>query len=991
MTVTARWGALALLLAPVGAWALGLGNIELRSALNQPLEAEIQLVSATPEELRNLRVSLASPATFDRYGLDRPGYLAGLTFRLGSNDLGRPVILVSSRQAMTEPFVTVLVEVAWSRGRLLREYTVLLDPPILLPLPEAAQSVQAAATSAPDATRPAAAIIRPAPEPVAPPTARATPLSTSVPPLQTLEPTRTTAPLPASGRYGPVQTAETLWSIAERYRPAGVTMSQMLVAFYEANDQAFGGTMNTLYRGAVLRIPQLAEVAAVPAVAANQEVRRQIELWRQGSVEQPARLRLVMPASSADSGFAAADSGAAATAELDALEGEVGALRGELEDNRRLLEIRDQQLQELQTMLTVAEEGQDRLAELVAAAASEPQLLTETGVDFESEVMFADEVEPLAETTPVIEEPAVIAPPAAATRVVTTPSQPSLISRILGWLAEIPGWFTGLLGSLLGILGSMTGIFDWVTGPILLIGLGGLGLVVALGVAVAYLRKRRGNVDDVTGHWETLDEDLDDAGETSSATASPLQQGDSDEVNLLAAEQLIEAGAAPEPLPESLLEPQPAPLLEPEPDPEPEPDLLSDSALQAASPTVDRTLTIGKSEAEPAHDDTISSQTLINLEQADAIAEADFHLAYGLYDQAAELVEKALEAEPGRRDLKLKLLEVFFVWGNKEFFLETAQGLRADIGSGPDPEWDKVVIMGKQICPDDDLFSAAVASAAEVDVALDAGDSPALDMAFPADDGLSTDLDVGDLGSQGVDIELEATSHEKAVEEEVLDLGAETLAGLETALFEQLEDDSEGTNPAVGVPGFDADATDTADSPDSNQQTAEIDLDDLGLDLEDLPDLDSEDGALSIADDLEAVEPSASVDDILSSSGVTEVLGETAVDSAATDTGIDLNLDELGQEPVAQTVGSDVMVGGDTDLDLDAGSGTAADDTSTSDQAGLLDPHSMTMTDVGTKLDLARAYVDMGDQDGARAILDEVLAEGDSSQHSEAQNIIDGL
>ncbi|MCZ6585297.1 MAG: hypothetical protein O6930_04700, partial [Gammaproteobacteria bacterium] len=538
MTATARWGALALLLAPVGAWSLGLGNIELRSALNQPLDAEIQLVSATPEELANLRVSLASPATFSRYGLDRPGYLGGLAFRLGTNDLGRPVILVSSQQAMIEPFVTVLVEVIWSRGRLLREYTVLLDPPVILPVPEVAQRIQPAEVSAPDVTQPAAAITRPAPEPVAPPTARALPTS-RVPPLQTFEPTRTPAPSLTAGRYGPVQPAETLWSITERYRPAGVTMNQMLVAFYRANVQAFGGNMNTLYEGATLRVPQLAEVAEVPAAAATQETIRQTELWRQGSVEQQARLRLVMPSGAADTGISATGSGAGAAAEVIELEGELGSLRGELEDNRRLLEIRDQQLQELQAMLTAAAADQERLAEQVAAAVPELDLPAGTGVDLESEVLFADEVEPLAETTPVIAEPAVIAPPAAASRVVTTPTQPSLVSRILGWLAGIPGWLTGILGSLLAILGSAaTGILDWVTTPILLAGLG-LGLVVVVGATVMYLRSRRGgDIDAVTGHWETLDEDADDGGETASATVANLPQlVDSDAEDFLVVEQ----------------------------------------------------------------------------------------------------------------------------------------------------------------------------------------------------------------------------------------------------------------------------------------------------------------------------------------------------------------------------------------------------------------------------------------------------------------------
>src|SRR5690606_4237575 len=90
------------------------------------------------------------------------------------------------------------------------------------------------------------------------------------------------------------------------------------------------------------------------------------------------------------------------------------------------------------------------------------------------------------------------------------------------------------------------------------------------------------------------------------------------------------------------------------------------------------------------NDETLSAQTVIDLDQADPVAEADFHMAYGLYDQAAELITKALEHNPGRRDLQLKLLDVFFVWGNKEGFLSAAEELREQIGDRPDADWDKV-------------------------------------------------------------------------------------------------------------------------------------------------------------------------------------------------------------------------------------------------------------------------------------------------------------
>ncbi len=86
-------------------------------------------------------------------------------------------------------------------------------------------------------------------------------------------------------------------------------------------------------------------------------------------------------------------------------------------------------------------------------------------------------------------------------------------------------------------------------------------------------------------------------------------------------------------------------------------------------------------------DDTMSSESAVNLDQGDPLAEADFHMAYGLYDQAADLVRIALEREPDRRDLRLKLLEIYFVWGNKDAFLQTAKGLEASRDRAPAGEW----------------------------------------------------------------------------------------------------------------------------------------------------------------------------------------------------------------------------------------------------------------------------------------------------------------
>src|SRR5208283_1992416 len=172
--------------------ALGLGEIHLNSALNEPMNAEIDLIAATPDELTALRASLAGRESFTRYGIDRPPFLTTLTFTVGKSKDGRDVLLVHSTDAIPEPFVTFLVEVNWARGRLMREYTVLLDPPVYTPgenqnaaAPVAAPTT-AAATPAPATRRAPAPAAAPAPS-----MAATTPL-----------PTATAAPTTAHKRHG---------------------------------------------------------------------------------------------------------------------------------------------------------------------------------------------------------------------------------------------------------------------------------------------------------------------------------------------------------------------------------------------------------------------------------------------------------------------------------------------------------------------------------------------------------------------------------------------------------------------------------------------------------------------------------------------------------------------------------------------------------------------------------------------------------------------
>jgi pilus assembly protein FimV len=160
----------ALLLTPAAALGLGLGEIRLGSSLNEPLSAEIDLVAATPEELAALEANLASPEVFARYGLDRPAFLGSLEFTVGRGQDGRSVLLVRSRDVISEPFVSFLIDVNWPRGRLLREYTVLLDPPAMLAAEETPAAAPIAAPATPRTAappQPVAAEPPPAPAPTA--------------------------------------------------------------------------------------------------------------------------------------------------------------------------------------------------------------------------------------------------------------------------------------------------------------------------------------------------------------------------------------------------------------------------------------------------------------------------------------------------------------------------------------------------------------------------------------------------------------------------------------------------------------------------------------------------------------------------------------------------------------------------------------------------------------------------------------------------------
>ena len=268
--------ALALVLVSSSVYALGLGQIRVKSALNEPLNAEIPVLSATPEELRNLSVSLASSEDFARAGIRASRLEIPLQFKVEKRP-GGTVIVVTTEQPVGDPALDFLIEINWSKGKLLREYSVLLDPPGMAP----ASANRPVAQTAPARTAAKA-------EPSATTTpGRSTQTSAGTAPAT---PAARSAPSIAPGDEYTAAAGDTAWGIASRATSAG-NINRMMLAIRTANPDAFyKDNINALKRGAVLRIPNRAEMDRISMADARAEVMRQNEIWSNPEATAPSML-----------------------------------------------------------------------------------------------------------------------------------------------------------------------------------------------------------------------------------------------------------------------------------------------------------------------------------------------------------------------------------------------------------------------------------------------------------------------------------------------------------------------------------------------------------------------------------------------------------------------------------------------------------------------------------------------------------------------------
>jgi len=357
-------------------------------------------------------------------------------------------------------------------------------------------------------------------------------------------------------------------------------------------------------------------------------------------------------------------------------------------------------------------------------------------------------------------------------------------------------------------------------------------------------------------------------------------------------------------------------------------------------------------------DDTMSGEEPVSIESGDPLAEADFHMAYGLYDQAADLVQLAIKRAPQRRDLKLKLLEIFFVWGNRDRFLELAREMNASRDDAQPGEWDKILIMGKQIAPEEAIFAVAHPVASRLDMELHGSAGP-LDMDLGADQGAASDVDFPSDGT-----------------------GGGSGSGLDFEFTEQPASGADALAPTVETPRIKG-PTGTADDP-----TQEVAIEDLGLEVGDLNSLDDTGGG----EDMLATGRRATVEDTVERPRISkqaaastdedeDLLSATSI--LKDQTGILRGLDTTGELPTIEYGDPTGELPTIKTTQLPSGSPGAVD--------FALGDEPFTMSEVGTKLDLARAYVDMGDPEGARSILDEVLKEGSAEQKQEAGRLMASL
>jgi pilus assembly protein FimV len=912
------------------AQALGLGGLTVKSTLNQPLLAEIELTQVQDLNSAQVVPSLATSAEFAQAGVGRMAILDDLTFTPVVNPGGKSVLRITSTKPIRDPYVKFLVQVLWPNGRVLREYSLLLDPPKFSP--QAAAAAAQLPSTAPG-TAPAQAPAAQPPAADAPPPAPAA---------------------PAEPKYTQYTTAnnDTLWEIAQRVRNGG-TVQQTMLAIQALNPDAFiGGNINLLKKGQVLRLPSPQEVSATPQPRAVAEVAEQNRAWREGR-RMPTGVRQVDATRRDRAGAAPAQIDAKDNLSLVAANAKPGAkgaagdnaelnnklavAQESLDSTRRDNEELKSRMGDLQSQVDklnrLIQLKNDQLAKMQAAGAVVPP----PAADPNSTVSPNSVTNPNNAANPAM--PAEIVPPPAAPDAAGKPPNeiapedalPVDGAKVTGATPDQPLAVTPPPEAASDADNRST--LDKILASPMLMGLIGGGALLVLLLLVLLLVRRRNAILEAERHRQmarALSEESDFAADMDMPESS------------------FEGLEVPPP------NVKPAPL-----------------AAVIIEPTRER--------------------------PTDVLVQAEIHIAYGRINQAAALLEEAIKEEPQRSDLRLKLMDIYAQQDNQAGFVAQERQLVATGRNHAEVE---------QLKSRYPAMAAAAAAAAGVAAAA----------------ALAAEMDARYVEDLLNDKDHSVSAPEPAVEPEpVAEPVAQEPDDFDTA-FDLSLDDLEAASPAEvkdhSAPVADPDLDDldldapfggsTADDLDFDSILREqteanrsepTDLSDFDLNLaEDQPGLKAEDDyLLGMGDELrdlpaheEIADPGASKpasdDDLelpadfdLSLSDEMET--DKASDAFASEIDdVNAELERLSQSleqpPIAKpfdgapTFNEDDALLADDEPEFDFLSGT--------DEAA-------------TKLDLARAYIEMGDADGARDILDEVVVEGDDGQKSEAREMLSRL
>lgn len=911
------------------ALALGLGEIKLNSTLNQPLNAEISLLQTRGLGENEIRVRLASPEDFERAGVDRSYLLSELRFDVDYSG-SQPVLRVTSGVPIREPFLNFLVETRWPSGRLLREYTLLMD------LPAFSDSTAAAPVRAAERERQQvqreAPVQQPAPRPAAP----ARPVVTDVEPETAVtetaaaeepvelsresRPQVTQAPAQTGSQvYGPVAANQTLWEIALQARESrDLSVQQTMLAIQRLNPEAFiDNNINLLKRGSVLRLPSAEEVRSLSMSQAVAEVAAQNGDWRarpavaaalgapldaraateERTVSESVEGRVSL-AAPGDNESLRSGSGSGAE-DSEALAGELVATEEELDrsrlENAELQERLGELEEQIDTMERLVEVSSDELSAVQAAAgqALEQQELAEEAAEL-AEVADATEPEAVEEAEPEVVAEAIPEVDDSRNRVVLTQVQPepSLMDRVME--------------------------------NIQLIAIGAGVLLLALVGFISW--RRRKEEEEAIRQVEA-----EMAAERALAEAPSL--GEADE-NLAAVEEL-----------ESV--------------------------------------------------DSFDLDQLDDVDTGDPVAEAEIHLSLGQYRDAEKKLLAGLEASPNHVDARLMLLEVYAHEQKVDRFDDHYRQLLS-VSDGPATDRaarlrETIVGAGQFEAPVMDFSSESLEAAQLDDIGASFDDDFSSEM--PAGNSLLDDLT---LDLPGADSD---ASHEDDSDEFSLDL--ELDSGLEMeAETGSAESDDDGFNlddlmgGELELDGLELDAGESGSEPAEDEGGLDFELDLTPMDEEEpAQELEAKPSAqIAAADDSDDL---GSFGDDLDGLDLDSIdLGDIAdLDSGDLDAGLALEKPapaaaSAPQQPAPQqstpTAAQPASSAGE---EADLGDLSFNLESDLDSELNLLEGSD----EVSTKLELAQAYLDMGDKEGAKDILGEVVEEGNGEHKQRAQEMLERI